>query len=286
MRLRDYDTTTHYATRVLSRRRLTSADAPHEVIELGVEVESQEFHAEVGQNIGVLAPGQSDFGQDHHFRLYSLADVPRTGDDGRQQFSLCVRRCTWLDPYSGEEYAGVASNYLCDLGVGETFTVTGPYDRAFEPPSDNTATLLLIGAGTGIAPFRAFVKYIYSRRPEFLGRVLLFHGAETGLDLLYRNDEVDDFALYYDRETFEAINALSKRPGWSDTIDWATALEPRGEDLIQLLEDPHTYVYLAGQQRIRDDLNIVLGAIFGSANRWAELRADLEDAGRWTELLY
>ncbi len=201
MRLQDYDTTTRYATRVLSRRRLTPAEAAHEVIELGVEVESQEFHAEVGQNVGVLAPGQREFGQEYHFRLYSLADVPQTGDDGRQQFSLCVRRCTGIDRYSGEEYAGVASNYLCDLDVGDTFTVTGPYDRAFDPPRDNEATLVLIGAGTGIAPFRAFVKYLYTRRPEFLGRVLLFHGAETGVDLLYRNDEVDDFSLYYDRDT-------------------------------------------------------------------------------------
>lgn len=286
MRLQDYDTTTQFSTHVLSKRRLTSADAPHEVMELVIEVDSPDFQAEVGQNIGVLAPGQAEFGQQHHFRLYSLADVPQTGDDGRQQLSLCVRRCTGLDPYSGEEYPGVASNYLCDLAVGSTFTITGPYDRAFDPPRDNLATLILIGAGTGIAPFRAFVKYLYSRQPAFLGRVLLFHGAETGIDLLYRNDEINDFAMYYDQETFEAISALSSRPGWSETIDWGSALQPRGEELIRLLEDSHTWVYLAGQQSIRDELDVVLSEFAGSAERWATIRTEIEADGRWNELLY
>ena len=286
MQLQDYDTTTRYATRILTRRRLTPVDARHEVIELVVEVEDQDFHVQVGQNVGVLAPGQSEIGQDHHFRLYSVADVPRTTAGGLQQFKLCVRRCTYLDPYSGEEYPGVASNYLCDLSEGDTFTVTGPYDQAFDLPSDNQATLLLIGAGTGIAPFRAFVKYIYTKRLDFRGRIVLFHGGETGLDLLYRNNELDDFALYYDRDTFEAINALSKRPGWSDTIDWASALEQRGEEFVQMLKDPHTFVYLAGLRTIRDELDRALEELVEPTESWSELKVELEADGRWIELLY
>ena len=42
--------------------------------------------------------------------------------------------------------------------------------------------------------------------------------------LLYRNDEKDDFALYYDKPTFEAITALSAAPEWSSS---RTAITPR-----------------------------------------------------------
>ncbi len=286
MQLQDYETTTRYTARVLSSERLTAADAKAEVRELSIEVESQDFHARVGQNIGVLAPGRREIGQEYHFRLYSIADIPQTTSDGHQQLRICVRRCKYIDKFSGEEFPGIASNYLCDLAPSDSLMITGPYNQAFDLPKDPHATLILIGAGTGIAPFRAFVKHIYQHHPDFAGRVLLFHGGETGLDLLYRNEEKDDFSLYYDRDTFEAFNALSKRPGWSDSIDWATAMHARAEELGKLLSDPSTYVYVAGLEQIRDELDEVLAEVAGSNQRWFQWKAELEADNRWTELLY
>ena len=35
------------------------------------------------------------------------------------------------------------------------------------------------------------------------------------MDLLYMNDERNDFAQYYDKDTFEAVAVLSKRAHWS-----------------------------------------------------------------------
>ena len=286
MRLQDYDTTKQYTAKVLSNERLTAEDAKAEVREISIEVQSPDFHAFVGQNLGVLAPGKQELGQEHHFRLYSVADVPRTTADDHQQFSICVRRCTYIDQFSGEEYPGIASNYLCDLAPGDELMVTGPYGQAFELPQNRHATLILIGAGTGIAPFRAFVKHIYKHRPDFAGRILLIHGGATGLDLLYQNKQKDDFALYYDRETFESINALSTRPGWSKSIDWGAAMHERAEELSKLLSDPKTYVYVAGLEQIRDELDDVLAEVAGSNERWFHWKAELEADKRWIELLY
>jgi ferredoxin--NADP+ reductase len=268
MQLQDYDTKTHYQANVLGSERITAAVSNEEVRDISIEVESQDFDAQVGQNIGVLAPGQPEIGQEHHFRLYSMADLPHVTADRHQRLSICVRRCSYIDEFSGEEYPGVASNYLCDLRPGETLTVTGPYGQAFEVPKDHDATLILICAGTGIAPFRAFVKHIYSQRPDFKGRVWLFHGGQTGLDLLYRNEQKDDFALYYDHDTFEAIDALSKRPGWSDDSDWGTSMHARGEELCKLLSNPKTYVYVAGLEKIRNELDDVLAGVAGSIQTW------------------
>ena len=106
------------------------------------------------------------------------------------------------------------------------------------------------------------------------------------MDLLYRNDEKDDFASYYDHDKFEVFNALSKRPGWSDKIDWGSALHERGEELCRLLSDSKTYVYLAGLEQIRDELDNVMAEVAGSNQRWYHWKEELEADNRWIELLY
>ncbi len=286
MRLQDYDVRTQYRATILSSLRMTAPASKVEVREITFVVEHPSFDARVGQNIGILAPGQKELGQEHHFRLYSIADVPQTTEDGHLKLKICVRRCSYIDEFSGEAYPGVASNYLCDMRDGDTLTLTGPYGQAFELPDNDRAALILICAGTGIAPFRAFVKHIYANRPEFQGRIWLFHGGQTGMDMLYRNTEFNDFVLYYDRDTFKAIEALSNRPGWSDKLDWASALDERGAELCQMLSDSNTYVYVAGIESVLGELDSALAKVAGSDETWDEWKADLQAEGRWIELLY
>ena len=104
--------------------------------------------------------------------------------------------------------------------------------------------------------------------------------------MLYQNDVKNDFAQYYDRDTFEAIAALSHRPHWSDAIDWNSVFESRGEELWSMLWDPKTYVYVAGLEQIRDELDTEFAKIAGTAEQWAQRKAELQAGGRWTELLY
>ena len=284
MQLQDYDTATQIKATLTSSDRLTPADSPEEVRELVLTLATASFNALPGQSIGVLAPGH--FGREHHFRLYTLADLPERISDDAVRVHICVRRCNYIDEYSGEEYRGVASNYLCDLQPGDTLTVTGPYEVPFELPDEPDPTLVLIGAGTGIAPFRAFVKHIYQTTPDFNGRILLFHGGRTGLDLVYMNEERNDFSLYMQKETFEAITALSHRPHWTDAIDWQEPVESLGDDFWTILLDAKTYVYVGGLERIRDELDHVFEKLAGSPAKWSRRKAELVAGGRWTELLY
>ena len=39
--------------------------------------------------------------------------------------SICVKRCHYIDEVSGEKYKGIASNYLCDLKVGNKVLLAG-----------------------------------------------------------------------------------------------------------------------------------------------------------------
>lgn len=285
MHLTDFDTTVQMDAHVMESRRITPAESTDEIRDILLNVQG-DLNVGAGQNIGVLAPGQREFGQEHHLRLYTIADLPEKPEAGKTRIRLCVKRCWYIDPYSGERYRGVASHFLCDLQAGDAVRICGPYGQAFPVPDEPDAALILIGAGTGIAPFRAFVRYLYQHAAQFHGKIRLFHGAKTGLDLLYMNDLQNDFAQYYDRGTFEAIAALSQRPHWSDSIDWQSAMADRGEELWTLLSDSKTYVYLAGLESIRDQLDTVFSRLAGKADKWRRRKSELIAGKRWIELLY
>ncbi len=284
--LEDYDVSVRHQATLVSSERITLDSAEVEVRELVVEVDRPELDFRVGQSVGVLAPGSPDFGHRHHLRLYSVADLPERSPSGLPWITLCVRRCFYIDEYSGEKYPGIASNYLCDLRLGDSLTLTGPYGLPFEVPEERDAHLILIGTGTGIAPFRALVKHIYRDVGDWSGRIQLFYGARSGLELLYMNDRRNDFSQYYDEETFEAFEVLSPRPYWDDPIAWDQAIDQRAGELWKLLGDTKTWVYIAGLEKMRGELDKVFTAIAGSEERWQRRKAELMAGGRWVELLY
>jgi ferredoxin--NADP+ reductase len=261
-------------------------DYPTEPRFTALEVDDQKFDFEIGQSIGVLVKGPAEFGGSVHHRLYTVADTPVPKKKGKPEITIVVRRCNYIDDYSGEEYIGINSNYICDRKSGETINITGPFGIPFNVPDDKNANLLLIGLGTGIAPFRAFVKRIYQDAERWKGKVRLLYGAHSGIELLYMNSKRDDFARYYDEDTFEAIKALSPRPNWADPIAWDYAIEQRGEEILSMLSDDHTYVYVAGLMPVRDALDELFGNLSGSADAWSKRKAELSEQGRWIELLY
>lgn len=285
MQLDELDLDTRFTATVVASERLTPASSTDEIRELVLDVAAPEWTLEIGQSIAVIAPGQVEFGQRDHVRLYSVADLPERSEDGHPRIKIAVRRCHYVDDYSGERYPGIASNYLCDLRAGDALTVAGPFGLPFELPPREDANLILIATSTGIAPFRAFVRHLYEHT-DFAGQVRLFYGARSGLDSAYLNDERDDFAQYYDRETFEAFKALSPRPHWGDDIDWGATIRARAEELVAMLGEPKTYVYVAGLVAIRDALDDVLADLFGSEEAWARRKAEMVAGRRWVELLY
>lgn len=286
MRLEDYPIDPRFTATVLKSERITDEDADVEVRELVLEVDKQAFDFDIGQSIGVLVEGPQEFGHPLHHRLYTIADTPQLKGRSKPEVTIVVRRCNYVDDFNGEQYVGVNSNYLCDRKPGDTLDITGPFGMPFAVPEDKSANLFLIGMGTGIAPFRALVKHIYQDVGGWEGKVRLLYGADSGLELLYMNKQRDDFARYYDEDTFEAIKALSERPNWADPIAWDYAVKDRGEEIWSMLSDEHTYVYVAGLAPVRDALDKIFSYMAGSDKAWAKTKAGLIDKGRWVELLY
>ena len=269
-----------------SKLRSDISDDQSEIRELVIEIDEPGFNCSAGQSIGVLAPVPQDSEAEFYLRWYSIADIPDRDDQGRPNVAICVRRIITQDPISGEEVRGHCSNYLCDLKPGATLSVCGPKGIAFPIPADTSANLILIGAGTGIAPFRSFIKTLYRKHPDWSGIVRLFYGTRTGLDVLYANDPSDDLKQYFDQETFDAFKALSPAPNWADPIAWDLAYSERGNELLELMDDPKTYVYVAGREETRNHLDSLFGKLLGSANLWNLKKQELAAAGRWAELVY
>jgi benzoyl-CoA 2,3-dioxygenase component A len=107
----------------------TEYDTHHIVLDFG----AMPFPVLEGQSIGILPPGWTTQGRPHHARQYSIAS-PRNGErPGYNNLSLTVKRV--LEDHQGRPVRGVASNYMCDLQVGDKVQVIGPFGTSFLMPN-------------------------------------------------------------------------------------------------------------------------------------------------------
>jgi ferredoxin--NADP+ reductase len=266
-------------------RRITPKHA-EEVRHITIQILDPGFQFVEGQSIGVVVPGPHPFGNAHHVRRYSIANARSIPLESGVDIDLLVRRCFYIDEVSGERYPGIASNYLCDAKPGSSLTISGPYLSPFKMPLDNRANLLMIGTGTGIAPFRGFAQLIYERRGDWKGQVRLFYGGRTGLDLMYTNDETTDLANYYDDKTFKAFRALGTRPMMTSSQALGRGLEENGDEALHLIKESNTHVFLSGLGKTAEVFDKVMGERTGSAEAWKKTKQQLIDEGRWSELIY
>jgi len=87
-------------------------------------------------------------------RLYSIASSLRAHPGEVHLTVAAVRYST-----HGRERKGVASTFLADrIEVGDTVPVYIHPNKNFKLPEDANAPIIMVGPGTGVAPFRAFVE--------------------------------------------------------------------------------------------------------------------------------
>ena len=257
-----------------------------EVRRIRLRIDDPAFRFSVGQSIGVMVPGPHPLGNQFHMRRYSIANGHTDQASDAIELELLVRRCFYVDEINGEQYPGIASHYLCDADVGQRIAITGPYRSPFRMPADENANLLMIGTGTGVAPFRAFVQELYRDKGSWKGQVRLYYGARNGMDLLYGNDTEGDLANYYDDASFKAFGAMISRPRASDSDMLKAAVEGHAAEVWELMQDPSTYVYLSGLGKVAKAFDKVMEQVAGGAGVWTEFKEKLRSQGRWSELVY
>ena len=127
-------------------------------------------------------------------RYYSISSSPLASPD-RCSVTVAVVREPAL---SGDGlYEGVASTYLAKRDTGLRINAFVKSSKSgFALPSDTTRPIIMVGPGTGLAPFRGFVqeRSILRAGGATLGTAMLFFGCRNpNEDFLYRN-ELEKFA--------------------------------------------------------------------------------------------
>lgn len=174
------------------------------------------------------------------------------------------------------EYAGVCSSYLASLEPGAVVYgfVRGDPNTPFRLPDDGAMPLIMVGAGTGLAPFRGFLQERDLRRQqgERIGPSLLFYGfRHPQQDCLYA-DELRGFAA---RDVTRVVPACSRLAGQPKTYV-QDALRAEAAAVWELLECG-AIVYVCGDAtRMAPAVSRAFADVYAERTGCGEA-----DAGAW-----
>ncbi|MCC6426909.1 MAG: hypothetical protein IT435_08805 [Phycisphaerales bacterium] len=201
-----------------------------------------------GQSFGVLPPGNDAKGRPHQVRLYSIA-APTTGEDGDgRHVSTTVKRTVDEHWESHKLFLGVASNYLCDLQVGDSVRITGPSGKRFVLPANpQDHDYLFFATGTGIAPFRGMLLDLLRPKagPPCKGRMALLMGVPYEMDLLY-DGLFTDLAREHDNFRYHTAFSRHAQADMNRTLYVQQRLEAQRDELSAMLASPRTLIYICG----------------------------------------
>ena len=250
----------------------TEYDTHHIVLDFG----AMPFPVLEGQSIGIVPPGVDAAGRPHHPRQYSVAS-PRNGErPGYNNLSLTIKRV--LEDHAGQPVRGVASNYMCDLKLGDKVEVIGPFGTSFLRPNHPKSHIVMICTGTGSAPMRAMTEWRRRLRQSGKfegGKLMLFFGARTKEELPYFGP------LQSLPKDFIDINlAFSRTPGERKTYV-QDLMRERAADLAPLLADPNACFYVCGLKAMEEGVVLALRDIAtGAGLDWDAVGAAMKREGR------
>jgi ferredoxin--NADP+ reductase len=265
-----------FAATVLENVDLTP-DSPDDVRHLVLDLTGSGLRYLDGQALGVVPPGQDAAGKPHRLRQYSIAS-PRDGDDGQGcTVSLTVKRVVYENE-AGETVRGVCSNHLNDARPGDRIAVCGPFGKHFMLPVEPVGPLLMIATGTGIAPFRGFLRQ-RARSGDATPAVLVF-GVRTSADLLYV-DELRGLLAGPEDRLVLAISREQTNAGGGRMYVGDRLLE-LGEVLAPKLCNRALHVYQCGLKGMETGVEAACQAMLSPLGvDFAALKPELVKARRW-----
>jgi sulfite reductase (NADPH) flavoprotein alpha-component len=214
-------------------------------------------------------------------RLYSIASSPKIDP---HRLALTVDAVRY--PIGARTRLGVASTFFADrIAAGTKVRAYVQRAQHFALPADPSAPVIMIGPGTGIAPFRAF---LYERMAtKALGRNWLFFGHQrSGYDFFYE-DELSGM---------KAARVLTRLTlAWSRDAKEKIYVQDRmrdvGRDLWAWLADG-AHIYVCGDAKhMAKDVEAALievVATFGvrSTNEAIGFVAEMKKSGHYQQDVY
>ena len=218
-------------------------------------------------------------------RLYSIASSLAAHPD---EVHLTVAALRY--EFNGRQRAGLASTFLADrFETGDSIPVFIENNAYFKLPDDDSADIIMVGPGTGVAPFRAFVEEREarggaSRQP---GKNWLFFGNPNfTTDFLYQTE----WLQHLKRGTLDRLDVAFSRDQ-PEKIYVQHRLLERSKLVYDRLENG-AYFYVCGDKnRMAADVQVALMQIIGKesgkgAEYAAEYLKNLKKQRRFLEDVY
>jgi cytochrome P450 / NADPH-cytochrome P450 reductase len=173
-------------------------------------------------------------------RYYSISSSP-SRDPRRCSVTVAVVAGPALS--GAGQFKGVCSTHLAGRGVGETVYAAIRQTKAgFQLPADPATPIVMIGPGTGLAPFRGFLQERAAQKAKgvTLGPAILFFGCRhPDQDFIYA-DELKAFAAEGLVELHVAFSRLEETKTYVQDLIAAQA------EAVGRLIDRGAIVYVCG----------------------------------------
>ncbi len=214
-------------------------------------------------------------------RLYSVASSLAAHPG---EAHLLVGAVRW-DSH-GKKRRGVASTYLADRRkMGDQLRIYVKPNRHFRLPEDGQRPIIMIGAGTGVAPYRAFIEERVEQGAK--GKSWLVFGERNyTYDFLYQLEWQEHLEL----GALSRIDVAFSRDQPEKSYVQHRLWEHRAE-MLKWIEDG-AHIYLCGDEKgMGRDVDVMLGRILADAARGddeagrAKLK-ELAKAGRYQRDVY
>lgn len=189
-------------------------------------------------------------------RYYSISSAP---DEAPRRCSITVGVVREPALSGKGEFRGTCSNYLADLQPGETFgALVRKPTATYRLPDDPKIPVIMVGPGTGIAPFRGFLQrraWLKGQGAE-LGEAVLFFGCrKREEDYLYR----EELEAYHGEGLVELHTAFSRD---DDERTYVQDLIKREADRVWSLIENGARIYVCGDgARMEPDVRKTLASI-------------------------
>lgn len=181
-------------------------------------------------------------------RQYSISSSPLAHPD---RIHLTIASVRYGDPH--RMYAGVASTFLADrVAPDRTVDVYLQPNASFGVPADESAPMIMIGPGTGIAPFRGF---LHERAAAgATGRNWLFFGDQhRDTDFVYQ----DELTELQEQGVLNRLDLAFSRDQ-AEKVYVQTRMREQSAELFAWLEDGG-HVYVCGDaSRMAKDVEAAL----------------------------
>jgi len=122
-------------------------------------------------------------------RLYSIASSPKAFEKQIHLTVSAVRYSRFRD--SKKMRKGVASTFLADRAENKEVPIFVQSSKHFHVPENGNTPLIMVGPGTGVAPFRGFLQERQARGDQ--GKNWLFFGEQHAATDFYYHDELQQF---------------------------------------------------------------------------------------------